>query len=116
MIIDPNFQINTRMTTILLHQGTIFFTNGDSVTISGLSPGNVLETLCKKLDPNLDYISVLLPDVTSDKHNFFEVRKHCNENKIYAQSTIEDPDAIWDYWKRLCRTANDNDNDKTQLI
>jgi hypothetical protein len=115
MYVDPNNPINTRVRTILLFQGIISFIDGERLSVKDLLENNKLELYCKELDPNLDYIDILLPDDQGDREIFFMIRQKCFDyNNIHAQSAIRKPEAIWNYWEQL--VTIESDNEKTQII
>jgi hypothetical protein len=109
MLIDPNIPINTRVRTILLHKGVISLIDGSTIPIHDLSGPNKLETYCQELDPNLDFINVLLTDYVNESENFFKVRSKCLEyNRIHVQPSIEKEQDVRNYWRQLTETESNN--------
>jgi hypothetical protein len=102
MIVDPNVPINTRVRTIMLHKGIIHFIDGTKLPVIELTPNNKLEQYCADLDPNTDYIDILLPDDSTDRNDYFLLVAKCREyNDIHAQSVIRKAESIWNYWEQL---------------
>ncbi|MBN2612312.1 MAG: hypothetical protein JXB00_12195 [Bacteroidales bacterium] len=99
MKIEPNTDIGMKAVSILISNGKVELLDGTIVTVEELNiEKNAFLILCSTIDPNLNYINVLMPE-HKDQEVYFKVRDIGKQQGIHVQSVTYRAEEAWNYWK-----------------
>lgn len=108
MRVDPNIPVNLKTAHILCHRGRVELADGTIVSGAELNhEHNGFVQLCRRLDPNLWYVDVLIPTekdtYEEDQQLFYRLKGLGNTIGIRVQSVLRKTDEVWSNWEIIKR-------------
>ena len=102
MKVDPNHPVNSSVEQVLIEADRILLADGSSCSLQELDKAeNPFVGFCKSLDPNLCFISALIPD-DAGRELFFKARTLAETAGIHMQAPVDTPDRLRRTWDRYC--------------
>ena len=103
MRVEPNQAVGQRQEMVLLEKNELVLFDGTHVLSDQLGAADSpFMAFLKTLDPNLVFISAVIPD-DQDRPVFFAARTISHANGIHMQATVDTAEAHRRNWENYCR-------------
>jgi len=113
MKVEPNNPVDLKVMHVLCYKSQVQLADGTKIAVGELSDeNNAFLKLCKRLDPNMYYINVLVPPEKEtfdiDQAVYYQLQEIGQTIGIHVQSVLSKTEQILSSWSHIQKMSSND--------